>query len=201
VQQQEDPDRGGDRDAQHPLPRALTLGGRAQHLRVVLQREADAAQALPDVAGDRGERAPVDARGDVEVAGDGVVADDGRVRRDPHAGHVAQAHLAAARPVDQHVLDAGQAVAGGGLAPHDHVEDLLVLEQVADGDARQQGGRGATDVARLDPVALRASRSTVISTVGSVAWGCTCGETTPATPAIAAATAAALARSTCWSWP
>ena len=41
-----------------------------------------------------------------------------------------------------------------GRAPHHHLEHLLFLEQVADLDARQQGGRRATHVARLDAVAL-----------------------------------------------
>ena len=42
-----------------------------------------------------------------------------------------------------------------GLALHDHVEDLLALEDAADRDALQQGSLRTAHVARLDLVALR----------------------------------------------
>src|SRR5262249_3903684 len=49
--------------------------------------------------------------------------------------------------VDHHVADVAQAVAGLGGAPHHHAAHLLILEQAADLDAGEQGGRRAAHVA------------------------------------------------------
>ena len=77
------------------------------------------------------------------------------VWHDPHVGHLAEAHVAAARAVEQQVADVRHALARAGLALHDHVEDLLALEHAADRDALQQRSLRATHVAGLDLVALR----------------------------------------------
>ena len=55
---------------------------------------------------------------------------------------IAQPDGPAARAVDQQVLDVLETAAGRRHALHDHVEDLLVLEQAADLDALDQRGLG-----------------------------------------------------------
>jgi hypothetical protein len=121
-----------------------------EHLGVVLQREPDVVEGGLDVAHDRAETAARHAGGDVQAPGHVVVADDAERRLDAHVGHVAELDLTAAGHVDHQLADAGQAAAHPGRAPHHHVEDLLLLEQVADLDARQHGGGRPPHVARLD---------------------------------------------------
>ena len=139
-------------------------------------------EAVLDVARDRVEAAPADVGLDVEVARDLVALDRQRRLHDPHVGHLAEAHVAAARAVEQQVADVRDAArACSGVALDDHVEHLLVLEHAADRDALQQGRLRATHVARLDLVARALSRSTSISTCGCVAGCATRGSTTPST--------------------
>ena len=57
--------------------------------------------------------------------------------------------------VDQQVGDARQAAADLGRALDPDVEDLLLLEQVADREPGDEDRRCAAHVARLDPVLLR----------------------------------------------
>ena len=71
-------------------------------------------------------------------------------RRDADVGDLAEPDEARVGRLDQQVLDAAQALAVLGRAPDDDLEDLLLLEQVADLDARQQRGGGPPDVAGLE---------------------------------------------------
>ena len=79
LQQQED----GDRAA---MPNAIIRSRRSprrrllQHLRVVLEREADVREAVLDVVRDVAEAAPADVGLDVDAARDRVALDDGRRR-------------------------------------------------------------------------------------------------------------------------
>ena len=68
----------------------------------------------------------------------------------------------------------GQAVPDLGRAPHHDLEHLLILEQAADLDARQQRGRRPADVARLDAIALGAA-GRPRSPRGSSTGSSTCG--------------------------
>ena len=73
-----------------------------------------------------------------------------RARRRPRRG--ARGRRPACRSA---AADVAQAARAPGVAADHDVEHLLLLEQAADLDARQQRRRRAAHVARLDPVALR----------------------------------------------
>ena len=74
---------------------------------------------------------------------------------DAHVRDLAERHLPAVGPVDQQVADVVEAVGGLGHAPHHDLEDLLLLEQAADLDAREHRRRGPPHVAGLDAERLR----------------------------------------------
>ena len=75
-----------------------------------------------------------------------IVQDDRLVPDHVDLGNVAEAYVPAAGGVDQQLADAGKAVPGGRSSFDDHREDLLLLVDVADFDALQQGSSRAPDV-------------------------------------------------------
>ena len=107
-----------------------------------------------DVARDRVDVASADGDADVQASEDAFTGDDALGGSDADVGHVPEVHLTAGGRVDQQVADAVQALSELRHAPDDHVEDLLILEQAADQDARQERCGSAPDVPRLDAVLL-----------------------------------------------
>jgi hypothetical protein len=87
---------------------------------------------------------------DVDEPGDVSVLDHRGGGPHPHSGHVTQADVTTVGRVDEQALDAREARAGVRRAPHHHVEDLLVLEEVADPQAGEHRRGGAAHVAGLD---------------------------------------------------
>ena len=81
--------------------------------------------------------------------------DYGLVRAERDLGHVTQPDLPSFRLVDHHVGNACQAVPGGFRPLDDHLEHLLLLEQVPHLDALQDGGSRTPDIAGLDALLLR----------------------------------------------
>ena len=84
--------------------------------------------------------AAVDRGDDVDVARGGVPLDGRGGRRDPDLGDVAEPDQAARRAGRRAGSGPGDAAAQLRRAPHDDLEDLLVLEQAADLEPGQQGG-------------------------------------------------------------
>ena len=80
----------------------------------------------------------------------GLPVDRDRPVRDAHVGDLAQTDVIAARSVDEQVLDVRDRHASPGPL-HDHLEDLLVLEDAADKEALNERGLSAAHVAGLDP--------------------------------------------------
>ena len=144
-----------DGHAEHPGSADFLTGAAGQHLGVVLDRERHLRELLLDVRGDSLDAATLDPGLDVDVPRNGFPVDDGRGRHDAHVGHLVEAHVSAARCVDQHVADALHATSGGRRAPHDDVEHLLLFEDAADLDALQQRRLGATHVTRGEAERLR----------------------------------------------
>ena len=132
----------------------MPFGVLAEELGVIAQRERDRLEPLLDVPDHRPEVTPADVAAHVDPAGGPVALDDVRGRLDLDVGDVGQADAAAARRVDEQVADAGQALARGRRAPDLHVVGLAGPEQVGDLLARDQGRRGSTNVAGLEPVSL-----------------------------------------------
>ena len=154
LQEQEDAERGGDREAEQALLGGLALGEVAEQLGVVFARELDRGQRRLDVGDDRADVPPAHTRGDVDVARDGVMLDDvrfGTIRTSATSPRRTWSPLGVSMRSSRTLV---QAVARLGHADHHHLEDLLFFEEVADLDARQQGGGRAADVARLEPVLL-----------------------------------------------
>ena len=101
-----------------------------------------------------------------------LVTDHGRVRHDcARRRPRPAAPESAVGGVDQQRADVALGVCRISGAPQTTTSKTFCsLEQVADGEAGQQGGRRAAHVARLDAVTLRArSRSASTSIVGSSA--------------------------------
>src|SRR4030095_548262 len=63
--------------------------------------------------------------------------------------------LGTAPRVDRQVLDASQAVSCVGSAPDHDIEDLLLLEEVTDGEARKESRGCPTDIAGAEAVSPR----------------------------------------------
>ena len=83
------------------------------------------------------------------------MVDARRRRADAHGRYLAQPHVPSVGQVQHQVLDVAHAVPHLGRAPDLDLEDLLLFEQGADVDARDQGGGGAPDVTGLDAHLLR----------------------------------------------
>ena len=152
LQEQEDAHCRGEGEAEHAPLCPLLVGVVRQQLGVILDGVADRRELRLDPVGHLADVVALDVGRDVDEAGDVSVLDDRRGGPHPHGRHVAQADMTAVRGVDQQALDPGQARAGVRRAPDDHVEDLLVLEQVADPEAGQHGRGGSADIAGLDAV-------------------------------------------------
>ena len=117
---------------------------------MVVEREADCPDPGLHVVGDRVGAATAHVHADVEVRRDIRVLDHGRAGDDPNVGDVAKWNRRAARGLDGEPLDGVDIVANLGCAPHHHVEDLLLFEQVAHGDAGQQRRRRSANLTGLD---------------------------------------------------
>ena len=126
-----------------------------EHLGEVLVLEGHLPQPLRRGGGHVRRVAAADLRGHVEAPPDAVVRDDRRRRRDVDRRHVTEAHRLTARRVHQHLLHLLDAGARLRAAPHDDVEDRLLLVQAAHGQPRDQRADLAPHVTRPEPVALR----------------------------------------------
>jgi hypothetical protein len=132
----------------------LLFGVVARDRRVVLHREVDLRDGRTDVRLDVGETPALHVCGHVDVPVRVIVADHGGLRADAHVGDVGEHDVAAARSVENEVLNIGEAVARLVGALDDDREDLLLLEHVAHFDALQHRGGRASHVARFHPGAL-----------------------------------------------
>ena len=150
--EQQDADQRRDHVAGQPPAEHRLVGRRALHLGVVAEREGDPAQPGGDRGLGRAQAAAGQPGGHVHVRRHRVVRDIGRRGRHADLGERAQPSVPAVYRVEQHVAHARQAAAHRRRAQHDHVEDLLLLEEVAHGQAGQQGGRLAADVSGRDAV-------------------------------------------------
>ncbi len=83
------------------------------------------------------------------------MAHDGGIGHDAYVGEVAEWHLITARRGDRQRREIVDGVPDLRDTPHDHVEHLLVLEEVADDQPGHEGGRLPADVARLHTEGLR----------------------------------------------
>ena len=68
--------------------------------------------------------------------------------------HLAQPNLTARWRIDAQLLEIGKTLPDCGSAPDHHIEDLLLLIEVPDGQARDQCGGFAAYVARPQAVTL-----------------------------------------------
>src|SRR5689334_1649771 len=154
LQQQEDQCAGGD-DGGHELPFGAAPGrSLALKLEVIFEGELDLSERLLDVASDACLIAVLHVDVDIGVARHSITLNHDIARLDVDLGDIVEADGAAVRRVDGEVADARQALADLRLAPDDHVENLLVLEQAAHLDAGKHGRGCAADVAGLDSVLL-----------------------------------------------
>src|SRR5215211_1287025 len=152
LQDEQDPDGCEDSEGHQPAPRGTSF--LIEHLRVVLKRELSLLETPLHVAHNGAPTAAADVGCHIDIARDGLMPDDGGVRPDLYVCDVPQRHLPSVRRVDGKLANTGQAGAGLWSPPHHDVEDLLLLEEASDLDPCHQRGRGATNLARLDPVPL-----------------------------------------------
>ena len=131
----------------------LLLGG-AEHLGVVLGGHLQAGHPGADLAGHVAEAA-VHLRRDIQAARDVVVLDHGRGGSHLDGGYVGKADVIAGRRVDQQIADGRGGVPGRRRTPDHDVEDLLILVQAADRQARVIGRRCPPNIAGGDAVFLR----------------------------------------------
>ena len=99
----------------------------ADHNCMVFQLEREVLDGRLDVAGHRAGIPSLDRELNVQVGRDAFAFDHGRRRSQAYIGYLSQPDVTAAGRVDQQIADILDAVAYFGLAPHDHVEDLLLL--------------------------------------------------------------------------
>jgi hypothetical protein len=100
---------------------------------VVLERKALDPEGQFDVACDGGGIAALHVEAHVDASRNGFAVDRGQRRHDPDVRHILQPDPGAAGRVDQHLANVREAVTRLRRAPHHDVEDLLFLEEQADG--------------------------------------------------------------------
>ena len=152
LEQQQDGQPGERREHQQAVACRLTLGGLADQLGPVAQRELDGGQPVTHLPGHRAQIAPADVGDDIDPPRAVLAPDHVRGGRDPDAGHLAQPHRPPAGRVDGQVADIVEAGPRGRRAPYRHVVCPAAAVDVAHLLLRQQRARGPPDVAGLEPI-------------------------------------------------
>ena len=162
-------------------PRA---GRVADHLGVVLEREREASgsgrlTSILDVA----EAAPAHVRGDVDAPRAGVALDRLRRRPDAHVGDWPEAHVAAARRVDQQPADVGQAARATRASPRTTTSKTFCCSnRLPTWMPDSSVAACAAHVAGLDAVALAVGEVDLDRHGRLLGERSTRGSTTPSTP-------------------
>jgi hypothetical protein len=131
LQQQQHPDRRGDREQQQAVLCGRALGVLPERLCPELQRPVGPGQLGLEVVHDGPEvTRAVEVRPDVDLASEVLVVDDVRSGDDLDRRHVLQRHPAARRRVDDQVADVGEVPSHVRGAPQLHVAGATCPEQV-----------------------------------------------------------------------
>src|SRR5262245_4704213 len=150
LQEQVDADRSGQRRDERPPaggPARLVV---AQQHGMIIEGERDLLQLLLDVRPHGTHASSGNAGADVDAPRDPLALDDGRRRHHAHVGHVREPHVTIVGRVDQKLANIREVLARFWRAPHHHLEDLLLLVQIADLEPGKNGCHRPPDVARLE---------------------------------------------------